>query len=108
VPNALVAGLNGIVRDLGSLLCGVATLHDEPPRAPEAQAVCRVLIVLPAEAMWWARTEGVLMDRGREGRRRSRMGSPPETAWRRMLSWTKRLAVAGALVQRSRGIKDSE
>jgi hypothetical protein len=32
------------------------------------------------------------------------MGSPPETAWRRMLSWTKRRAVAGALTQRSRGI----
>jgi hypothetical protein len=32
------------------------------------------------------------------------MGSPPETAWRRMLSWMKRRAVAGALVQRSRGI----
>jgi hypothetical protein len=32
------------------------------------------------------------------------MGSPPETAWRRMLSWMKRRAVAGALAQRSRGM----
>jgi hypothetical protein len=32
------------------------------------------------------------------------MGSPPERAGRRMLSWTKRRAVAGALAQRSRGI----
>lgn len=108
VLNALVAGLNGVILDLGSVLCGVAILHGLLFGAPEAEGTCRVLAVLPAEAMWWARTEGVRTARGRKGMRRSRMGSPPEMTWGRMLSWTKRLAVAGALVQRNRGIKDSE
>ncbi len=49
--------------------------------------------------------EGTLAADGRKGRSRSRIGSRPGMTCGRMLSWTKRVAVAGALAQRSRGMK---
>lgn len=41
---------------------------------------------------------------GRAGTRRSRIGAPAAAAWRRMLSWMKREAVEGGLMQGRGGI----
>lgn len=107
VVNARAGGVSGVVRSFGRVLpCGVALLHGLLPEMLGNDGAWRELVVLKAEAIWYARVEeGALTARGGKGRRRSRMGSPPETAWRRMLSWMKRLAVAGALAQCSRGIE---
>ncbi len=63
-----------------------------------------MLVLVTFETARCARAEGALMALRGEGRRRSRIGSPDATAWRRMLSWMKRLAVRGALAQRVGGM----
>ncbi len=105
--NALAGGLRVVAHKFRSVGDGVAPPHALENPVPEEEDVrCRAWAILPAEAAWWARTKRVLTAKGLEGRRRSRMGGNPlEIGWRRMLSWMKRLAVAGASAHRSRGIE---
>lgn len=62
-------------------------------------------LVAVDRARWCARRDGARPARGgAEGSSRSRIGNPPAAAGRRMLSWMKRLAVAGGLAQRGRAM----
>lgn len=95
-----------VVGIFARVLLSVAPLHCPLLRLPEWEAMERMLVVLVVfETVRCARRAGAPMARRGDGRKRSRIGSPyHETAWRRMLSWMKRLAVAGALTQRGCGM----